>query len=1051
MKCVSYLIAVFCLVVFATQSDAASDLAKQVQPLIDAHDGKVGVAITHLPSGESFTHRAEKPMPTASLIKFPLMITTYQAIEAGKLDLEQKITLRDEDKVPGSGILTPHFSPGATLSLNDAMHLMIVYSDNTATNLVIDQVGLPATAQVMESLDCPATKLHSKVFRRDTSIFPERSKQFGLGSTSAADMLRLYTALHAGKLVSKTASQRMLAHLYECESKKMCPRDLPPGTKFAHKSGSVSAVRADAGIIESPNGPIVICVLTAENEDRSWSSDNDAQVLGGKIARAAYDHFNPAKNSTKDPSKPQPLAIGSSGHLVEALQRTLNARTKPSVDIGVDGDFGPNTERAVQTFQRANKLPDTGQVDAKTWEALGPLVTKDPNQPAPAVINAKIIEKRPADALAGPPFVTCKAWAIGDAQTGKLLWGFREDEARDMASTTKIMTAFLVTSLADKDAAVLDEIVTFSQRADDTIGSTAGVRVGEKISVGELLYGLLLPSGNDASVALAEHFGERLAAGGNTVGGDSYDNFIAAMNQVAKELGMDKSGFENPNGLTAPKHKTSPRDLLTLSTWAMRQSLFRKIVGTVQHGCTVEGQEGYKRNLVWRNTNRLLRTEGYSGVKTGTTGAAGSCLVSHGTRGKKSLLVVVLGSSSTDARYADSRNLFRWAWKQLDDKDKKRSPVVLTDEARKIHRSALLIDGHNDLPWELRKRGSLMFDKLDISKPQENLQTDIPRLRKGGVGAQFWSVWVPASTAYDGSALTTTLEQIEMVHAMIDHYPETFERALTANDIERIHKSGKIASMIGVEGGHCIQNSLNVLGQLYKLGARYMTLTHSDTLDWADSATDEFRNGGLTPFGEDVVREMNRLGMMVDISHVSPDTMKHVLRVTEAPIIFSHSSARAVADHPRNVPDDVLKLVAKNDGVVMVNFFSGFVVPAAADNYSQSFAYRREQEKLLGDDKVAIDAAVAKWRLPRPMPRGTIHDLIDHIDHIVEVAGIDHVGIGSDYDGVSVLPTQLEDVSSYPLITQALLDRGYSEEDIVKVLGKNLLRVMRQVEQVAEH
>jgi len=747
---------------------------------------------------------------------------------------------------------------------------------------------------------------------------------------------------------------------------------------------------------------------------------------------------------------PKPLAIGMSGVLVETLQRTLNARTQPSANIGVDGDFGLNTERAVQTFQRANNLPDTGQVDVKTWQALSPLVTQDPNQPAPSIINARRIEKQPADTLIGPPFVTCKAWAIGDATTGKLLWGFHEDEARDMASTTKIMTAFLVTRLVERDAAVLDETITFSKRADDTIGSTAGVRVGEKVSVGELLYGLLLPSGNDASVALAEHFGKRLTAGGKASGGDSYDQFITAMNRTAKELGMDYSGFENPNGLTAPQHKTSPRDLLTLSTLAMRQPLFRKIVGTVEHGCTIVGPDGKRRNLVWRNTNRLLRTEGYGGVKTGTTSAAGSCLVAHCTRGEKSLLVVLLGSSSTDARYADSRNLFRWAWQQLGNKDKKRPPVVLTDAAKKIHQAALLIDGHNDLPWELRKQGSLSFEKLDISKPQEKLQTDIPRLRKGGVGAQFWSVWVPASTAYDGSALTTTLEQIEMVHAMIDHYPETFERALTADDIERIHKSGKIASMIGVEGGHCIQNSLSVLGQLHKLGARYMTLTHSDTLDWADSATDDSRHGGLTPFGEEVVREMNRLGMMVDISHVSPDTMKHVLRVTQAPIIFSHSSARAVADHPRNVPDDVLKRVAKNNGVVMVNFFSGFVVPAAADIYAQSFIFRREQEKLLGDDKGAVDAAVARWRRTRPMPRGSIHDLVDHIDHIVKVAGIDHVGIGSDFDGVSVLPTQLDDVSCYPLITQALLDRGFSEADIIKVLGKNLLRVMRHVEKIAK-
>ncbi len=375
-------------------------------------------------------------------------------------------------------------------------------------------------------------------------------------------------------------------------------------------------------------------------------------------------------------------------------------------------------------------------------------------------------------------------------------------------------------------------------------------------------------------------------------------------------------------------------------------------------------------------------------------------------------------------------------------------PVVLTDAAREIHASAIVIDGHNDLPWELRQKGSLTFDKLDISQPQEKLQTDIPRLREGGVGAQFWSVYVPASTAYKGTALSATLEQIEMVRAMMQRYPETFELALTAREIRRIHESGKIASMIGVEGGHCIENSLSVLGQLYKLGARYMTLTHSDTLDWADSATDEPKHGGLTPFGEDVVREMNRLGMMVDLSHVSPETMKHALRITKAPVIFSHSSARAVAEHPRNVPDDVLKLVAENDGVVMVNFFSGFVVPAAADNYAQILALERDQEQRLGDRDSAV-AEVAKWRKTHPMPAGTIHDLVDHIDHIVNVAGIDHVGLGSDYDGVSVLPAQLEDVSTYPLITQALLDRGYSKADITKVLGENLLRVMSRVEHVA--
>ncbi len=645
----------------STSCRAAEDLARQLQPLIDAHKGDVGVAITHLPTGESFKHRADEPMPTASLIKFPVMIAAYQAISDGKLSLDQTVTLTDADRIQDYGPLTVDFSPGTTFSLYDAIRLMIVHSENTATNLVADRIGLPATAEMMERLGFPETKLHSKVSLRSTSVFPERSKKFGLGSTTAAEMVALFTALHHGELVSPKACEQMLEHLYKCADRSMCARDLPTGTKFAHKSGAVSAARTNAGIIDSPSGPIVICVLTAKNEDRSWSQNNKAQILCGKIARIAYDHFN-SNATTKESTDPNLLAIGSSGHLVEALQRTLNERM-PSLDIGVDGDFGPQTDGAVRAFQRTKNIAETGKVDEQTWKALGPLVTKDPNQPSPEEVNAQKIEKRPADPLTGAPFVTCEAWAIADAKTGKLLWGDKEDKPRDMASTTKIMTAYLVTSLAEKDPSVLEEKITFSQRADDTIGSTAGVRAGEVISVGELLYGLLLPSGNDASVAFAEHFGTRLSP--NDSSGDSYDQFIAAMNDTARELGMNESSFENPNGLTAPNHKTSPRDLAKLTYQAMQHEIFRTIVGTVQHGVTVEGPGGYQRNLVWRNTNRLLRTEGYRGVKTGTTRAAGSCLVSHGTRGDQSLLVVVLGSSSTDARYADSRNLYRWAWKQL--------------------------------------------------------------------------------------------------------------------------------------------------------------------------------------------------------------------------------------------------------------------------------------------------------------------------------------------------------------------------------------------------
>jgi membrane dipeptidase len=382
-----------------------------------------------------------------------------------------------------------------------------------------------------------------------------------------------------------------------------------------------------------------------------------------------------------------------------------------------------------------------------------------------------------------------------------------------------------------------------------------------------------------------------------------------------------------------------------------------------------------------------------------------------------------------------------------------RPPVVLTDEARQLHASSLVIDGHNDLPWELRQQAQGRFDRLDISKPQpQKLQTDIPRLRQGGVGAQFWSVWVPGSTAKRGEALSTTLEQIALVKAMIARYPETFELALTTDDIERIYKDGKIASLIGVEGGYSIEGSIPILRQLYAEGARYMTLTHSDSLEWADSGTDEPKAGGLSPFGEDVVREMNRLGMMVDISHVSPEAMKDALRVTEAPVIFSHSSARGVADHPRNVPDDVLKLTAENGGVVMVNFFSAFIVPETAKRDVERMAFRRAEEKKLDKgEEEDVEAAMRRWDAEHGRgERGTIHTLIDHIEHIIDVAGVDHVGIGSDYDGVTMLPTQLEDASSYPYITQALLDRGHSAEDIRKILGGNMMRVMRGTEETAK-
>jgi membrane dipeptidase len=378
-----------------------------------------------------------------------------------------------------------------------------------------------------------------------------------------------------------------------------------------------------------------------------------------------------------------------------------------------------------------------------------------------------------------------------------------------------------------------------------------------------------------------------------------------------------------------------------------------------------------------------------------------------------------------------------------------RPVVVLSERAKELHRSALLVDGHNDLPWEVRTKAGGSWEQADIAKPQPRFHTDIARLKAGNVGAQFWSVYVPAETRLKGESAHQVLEQIDLVRRMVRRYPETFELADTADDVERIRREGKIACLLGMEGGHAIENSLSLLRIFRQLGVRYMTLTHGDTLDWADSATDDAKHGGLTPFGEEVVVEMNRLGMLVDISHVSPETMKDAIAVSKAPVIASHSSARAVADHPRNVPDDVLKLVAANGGVVMVNFYSGFVVPEATGLMTEWIGMRRKLRAEFPDE-AEFKRASSTWWKAHPLPAGTIHDVADHIDHIAKVAGVDHVGIGSDYDGIETLPEQLEDVSTYPLITQALMDRGYSDEDIRKILGLNAMRVLRAADEVAK-
>jgi membrane dipeptidase len=372
-----------------------------------------------------------------------------------------------------------------------------------------------------------------------------------------------------------------------------------------------------------------------------------------------------------------------------------------------------------------------------------------------------------------------------------------------------------------------------------------------------------------------------------------------------------------------------------------------------------------------------------------------------------------------------------------------RPAVVVGAEARRIHANTFVFDGHNDLPWKLRTAFGGLTADADLAAGVPALHTDIPRLRRGNVGAQFWSVYVPAELGRKGTALLTTIEQMTLVQEMVRRFPDAFEIALTADDVERCRRTGRIASLIGVEGGHCIEGSLANLRRLHDLGARYMTLTHADTTEWADAATDQPRHGGLTPFGEEVVREMNRLGMLVDLSHVSPDTMRAALRVTAAPIIFSHSSAKAVADHPRNVPDDVLKLTAANGGVVMVTFYPGFVHPESARRRADMFEVTRRLREEFPDD-AAYKSAKQRWEAEHPIDRGSVHDVVDHIDHVVRIAGIDHVGIGSDFDGVSLMPRQLEDVAAYPAITQELLDRGYEPDQIGRIMNGNVMRVLRE-------
>ncbi|MEU1895799.1 dipeptidase [Streptomyces pristinaespiralis] len=377
------------------------------------------------------------------------------------------------------------------------------------------------------------------------------------------------------------------------------------------------------------------------------------------------------------------------------------------------------------------------------------------------------------------------------------------------------------------------------------------------------------------------------------------------------------------------------------------------------------------------------------------------------------------------------------------------TPTELLQRARELLAAHPVVDGHNDLPWALREHVRYDLDRLDIAADQQGrLHTDIPRLRAGGVGAQFWSVYVRSDMAGD-TAVSATLEQIDVVDQLLERYPADLARALSAEDMEIARDEGRIASLMGAEGGHSINNSLATLRALYALGVRYMTLTHNDNIAWADSATDEPGVGGLSAFGHEVVREMNRLGMLVDLSHVAETTMRHALATSVAPVIFSHSSARAVCDHPRNVPDEVLALLAANGGVAMATFVPKFILPAAVE------WTRAADENMRAHGLHHLDTTPQAMKIheafeaANPRPVATAATVADHLDHMREVAGIDHIGIGGDFDGTAFTPAGLDDVAGYPNLVAELLRRGWSDADLAKLTWQNAVRVLRAAEDVA--
>ena len=654
--------------VTTAQKSQFDTLRTRLTPLIEAHEGQVAVLVKHLGSEQQFAVSDSRVMPTSSLIQMAVLVTAYREADAGRLDLSAKVELQESDKVPGPGLLTRHFSSGATFSIRDLIRTMIVWSDNTAMNLIISQLPLRKTAEVMDELGCHKTRIHSFVSRGRITTDQARTRRFGLGRTTAADMARLLERIYSHSAASEKSCEAMLDHLRACDSRAQLATHFPAGTMFARKAGASDGVYTDAVILETDAGPIVVCVLTTENTDQDGNPSN---VLLAETGREILKTFSkPWSDSSLTDHKT--LKKGDFGELVEILQRTLNARLMPSPKLAVDGDFGLATQAAVIRFQESQNITPDGIVGRQVWKTLSPLHFRAAPVEDPDVVNARRMPRTAADADDGRPFVTCDAWAAVDVKTGRVIAGQLADRALPMASTTKIMTAWIVLRTAENDRTVLDEILTFSRRADRTRGSTSAVREGERLSVRDALYGLLLPSGNDASVALAEHFGARslrlfesdtgknCPPSAKQAPDDPLVMFVETMNREAARLGLTGTSYRNPHGLDANGHQTTAADLARLAAGALGNATFRDIVDTRVYGCRVVGSAGYSRNVSWKNTNRLLGTAGYGGVKTGTTSGAGACLVSLSERNGRQTVLAVLGSAASEARYTDSRNLHRW-------------------------------------------------------------------------------------------------------------------------------------------------------------------------------------------------------------------------------------------------------------------------------------------------------------------------------------------------------------------------------------------------------